>query len=199
MDRYNKIFHTRRSIRLKGYDYAQAGMYFVTVCVQKKVCLFGEIVDNEMILNETGIIVCDEWIKSEVIRKNVKLHEFVVMPNHFHGIIEITGQLHDDVVALRATPLHHPLPQQRPYSRTVVKNEYMSSISPKCGELATIVRAFKSATTKRINELNRSAGEKLWQQNYYETIINDDESFYRIADYIVNNPANWKDDKFNIT
>ena len=194
--KYNPTHHHRRSIRLKGYDYSQAGMYFVTICCQDRVCHFGKIENGEMILNDFGKIAIDEWLKTAEIRKTVILHEFIVMPNHFHGIIEITNMR--DVGALRATPLRETtsLPVIRPYSRTDVKNEYMSSISPKCGELATIVRAFKSAVTKQINELRNTRGEKLWQRDYWENIIRNEQSYQRIANYIIDNPASWNNDKF---
>ena len=244
---YNPTIHHRRSIRLKGYDYSQAGMYFVTICVQNHACLFGEIMNGEMILNDVGKIVCDEWIKTAEIRDNVILHEYIVMPNHFHGIIELTQPVGNagnagavgnacavgntgvvgNVGALRATPLptttppqpptptippqptspprHHHASSQptitRPYSRTDVKNEYMSSISPKCGELATIVRAFKSAVTKHVRALcatplQPTPQKKLWQRNYWENIIRNEQSYQYIANYIINNPAKWENDRF---
>jgi len=225
--KYTPTIHHRRSIRLKGYDYSQAGMYFVTLCCQDMICRFGKIENGEMILNDFGKIAIDEWLKTAEIRKTVVLHDFIVMPNHFHGIIELTqpvgnagnagvvgnvgalrddvgalrddvGALRDDVGALRATPLRETtsLPVTRPYSRTDVKNEYMSSISPKCGELATIVRAFKSAVTKQINELRNTRGEKLWQRDYWENIIRNDKFYQYIANYIINNPAKWGNDRF---
>ncbi|MGB4957871.1 MAG: hypothetical protein WBO36_00260, partial [Saprospiraceae bacterium] len=89
---YNPHLHHRRSIRLKGYDYAQAGLYFVTMCVQDKVCLFGHIENGEMILNEAGKIAHEEWQNTTQIRNNIALHDFIVMPNHFHAIIEILFQ-----------------------------------------------------------------------------------------------------------
>ncbi len=78
-----------RSIRLKGYDYSKPGAYFLTLCTHDKVCLFGDIVNGEMQLNHFGRIVSEEWQKPEVIRKEIKLDEFVVMPNHLHGIVVI--------------------------------------------------------------------------------------------------------------
>ncbi len=89
---YNPHIHHRRSIRLKGYDYAQTGLYFVTICVQERACLFGEIENGEMKLNIYGQIAWQEWQATEKIRNNTALHEFIVMPNHIHGIIEILFQ-----------------------------------------------------------------------------------------------------------
>ena len=88
---YNSAIHHRRSIRLKGYDYSQAGMYFVTICCQNRQCVFGEIENGEMVLNDFGQIACDEWVKSAEIRKEIEIHEYVVMPNHIHAIVEIVG------------------------------------------------------------------------------------------------------------
>lgn len=89
MNNYNPQKHHRRSIRLQGYDYSQEGLYFITICCQDRAHLFGEIVNGEMILNSYGEIAQKEWQNTSVIRDNVVLHEFVVMPNHFHSIIEI--------------------------------------------------------------------------------------------------------------
>ena len=90
MKRYNPNIHRRRSIRLKGYDYSQAGLYFVTICVKNRACLFGEINDGQLALNDAGQMVETEWLKLPNRFKNVQLHEYIVMPNHFHAILEIT-------------------------------------------------------------------------------------------------------------
>ena len=81
----------RHSIRLYEYDYSQEGLYFVTICTKDKICLFGNIVDEEMVLNDVGRIAHEEWKNTEVLRKNIRLGEFIIMPNHVHGIIEITS------------------------------------------------------------------------------------------------------------
>jgi REP element-mobilizing transposase RayT len=90
---YNPNIHHRRSIRLKGYDYAQSGMYFVTICVQNRECLFGKITNGEMTLNDAGKMVMQCWIDIPQHYQNVVLHEFVIMPNHIHGIIEIANNV----------------------------------------------------------------------------------------------------------
>ncbi|MDR1153558.1 MAG: hypothetical protein LBL04_02510 [Bacteroidales bacterium] len=86
---YNPTIHHRRSIRLKDYDYSQAGLYFITICVQNRHCLFGKITDNKMILNKYGKIAYGEWLKTPNMHPNIQLDEFIVMPNHMHGIIVI--------------------------------------------------------------------------------------------------------------
>jgi hypothetical protein len=89
--KYDPKIHHRRSIRLKGYDYTREGAYFITVCAYKRECLFGRIVDHVMGMNDVGHIVGDEWVKTVLIREEIELGDWVVMPNHFHGIIFIVG------------------------------------------------------------------------------------------------------------
>ncbi|MCK8603108.1 transposase [Desulfoferrobacter suflitae] len=166
---------SRRSIRLKGYDYAGAGAYFVTICAQNRECLFGKIVDGKMVLNDAGEIVADEWIKTGDIRDKIILDEWVVMPNHFHGILVIDDR--------RGTARRAPTVEQ--FGK------------PVSGSIPTIIRAFKSAVTKRINEMRKTPGVKIWQRNYYEHVIRNDNELNRIREYITNNPAQWETDQEN--
>ncbi|MDR2907260.1 MAG: transposase, partial [Bacteroidales bacterium] len=124
MIKYNPNLHHRRSVRLRRYDYSQAGLYFVTICTQDRKCLFGEIINGQVRLNEYGQMAYDEWLKTPTIRPNVQLGEFVVMPDHIHGIIAITenigfhgrGVLHtpllenatNDIEGVCNTPLRSP-------------------------------------------------------------------------------------------
>jgi REP element-mobilizing transposase RayT len=181
--KYDPVKHHRRSIRLKGYDYSQAGAYFITICTKDRACLFGEMVDGEMRLNPWGEIVREEWFKTAQLRLYVRLHdtEFVVMPNHVHGIIWIVD---DNVVGAR----RRRAPTDAPLERFG---------APVSGSIPTIVRAFKSATTKRLNALRGTPGGQIWQRNYYEHIIRDDESLNRIREYIANNPSQWAADREN--
>lgn len=89
----NSVTHRRRSIRLREYDYSQEGGYYITICAFNKQCMFGEIMDGKMILNDVGNIVKDEWLKTPIIRPAIELGEFVVMPNHLHGIIFFTNMI----------------------------------------------------------------------------------------------------------
>ncbi|MDR2804489.1 MAG: hypothetical protein LBB85_02445 [Dysgonamonadaceae bacterium] len=161
-----------------------------------------------MRLNEMGEIVRNEWLKTAELRANVKLHEFVVMPNHFHAILEITEKINNAIFencamphvgalhvgALRATPPQTPQ-IIRPYVHQTdyEKNEYMSNISPKSGSFAAIMRSFKSAVTRNIH---LAGCEFSWQRNLWEHIIRDTNDHARIAEYINNNPANWNIDRF---
>lgn len=163
--------HHRRSIRLKGYDYSQAGAYFVTICARDREYLFGEIVDGEMRLNGFGEMVREEWEKTADLREYVELGEWVVMPNHFHGI----------VIICRGTARRTPTVEQ--FGK------------PTVGTIPTIVRSFKSAVTKRINEKRATPGAPVWQRNYWEHIIRDEKSHSKISEYIANNPAQWAMDK----
>ena len=173
---YDPERHHRRSIRLKGYDYTQPGAYFVTICTYDRRCLFGRIVDGAMRLNLFGKIVRDEWFKTSQVRQNVVLypHEFVVMPNHIHGIIRIVGNL---------------VGAQRRCAPTCRIN-----VTP--GSLGAIVRAFKSAA-RRINQIRNTLGQPVWQRDYYEHIIRNEDELNRIRGYIVDNPLRWHLDREN--
>lgn len=167
--KYNPEIHHRRSIRLKGYDYSQEGAYFITICTHDRECLFGEIVNGEMRLNPFGEIVRDEWLKTPTIRPNIELAEWVIMPNHIHGIVIITVR--------RGELQFAPTGKFQSPSQTI----------------GAIVRGFKGAATKRINNI-RMNSVPVWQRNYWEHIIRNEESYHRIAEYIVNNPLNWQND-----
>lgn len=177
---YDPNIHHRRSIRLKGYDYSQAGAYFITICVQDRACLFGKIINGKMILNEMGQIAYDEWLKTSELRKNVELDVFVIMPNHIHGIIILNGR----------GELHSPN-NNTPNTNS---GECNSPLRGPSNNIGAIVRGYKSSVTKRLNLLN--IGCAVWQRNYHEHIIRDEQSYQRISDYIINNPTKWEDDKF---
>jgi len=219
MQKYNPEIHKRRSIRLKGYDYSQAGAYFITICCHDRACLFGEILDNKMVLNERGIVAQNEWLKTAEIRKNVELDVFIIMPNHIHGIIIINdtrrGELHspnDDNVRDMQGELHSPHDElQSPndgnndvkgecnspiVSTDGLKGECNSPLRSPSNNIGSIVRGYKSSVTKQLNVLN--IGCVVWQRNYYEHIIRNEQSYQTISNYIINNPAKWQEDKFHI-
>ena len=178
----------RRQIRLPGYDYATPGAYFVTLCTEKRACLFGAVVDGKIHLHEAGQIVRIEWRRSAEIRCESSLDEFVVMPNHIHGIIFIQageGTSMTDVVvggvgATGRSPLQHrpigpsPVPQARP--------------GPLPRSLGAFIGGFKSAATMRINALRGTPGIPVGQRNYYEHVIRDESELQRIREYIRQNP-----------
>jgi putative transposase len=168
--------HHRKSIRLPGYDYTQAGAYFVTVVTWQRDCLFGDVVNGEMQLNDFGKIVLEEWERGPVVRPNIALGADVVMPNHFHGILIIDG----NVVGA---------------SRRLAPTD---AISPKPGSLGAIMAQFKSIVTKRIWKLDENmTGTPIWQRNYYERIVRNEREMEAIWRYIEANPVNWRDDEEN--
>jgi len=181
--KYDPDIHHRRSIRLRGYDYSQAGFYFVTLCTtgargkplvgavreppqHVTPIRFGEIAGGEMHLNEYGEIValCWRWLPKRY--KFVRLDEWVVMPNHFHGIISITEAEGD------------------------------SRIAPTKG-LGRLIGVFKTVSTKRINEIRDTPGTAVWQRNYYERIIRNAAELDKIREYVTTNPLCWADDPEN--
>ena len=178
--------HLRRSIRLKEYDYSQAGAYFITICTHQREHLFGEIVDGVMQLNEFGQIAHEEWRKTALIRNEIELDEFVIMPNHFHGIIII----HEPVGAYRDTPVgaygHTPLPTTNP-----------ATFESPSRTLGAMVRGFKSAVTTQINQNRCTPGRPVWQRNYWEHIIRDEKDLTNAQAYILNNPTQWENDELH--
>jgi putative transposase len=236
---YNPNIHHRRSIRLKGYDYSKEGLYFITICVQDRACLFVEIVgaslvdalntDNQpqngqpqgfaptnahnettaatMILNDSGLMIKTEWLALPKRFANIELHEFVVMPNHFHGILEIVVRAtlvvaQNDNVIGRAQG--HAPTNEKTNETTQTKMDGISYPADECKINKTVgdmMDAFKSITTDEYIRGVKTLGwqrfnGKLWQRNYHEHIIRNEQSYQRISEYIIDNPAKWTDDKF---
>jgi putative transposase len=175
---FNPAIHNRKSIRLKGYDYAQEGLYFITICCQDRAHLFGEIMNGEMILNDCGEIAQNCWLEIPEHFPNVELHEFVIMPNHVHGIIEIK---YKSIISNVTT------------ETTVGANNHSPLRSPS-KTIGSMVRGVKIGVTKWMRQ-NTNIYD-VWQRNYYDNIIRNDQSYQRISNYIRNNPKNWKEDKF---
>ena len=185
---YDRDIHHRRSIRLQGYDYAGEGAYFVTICCKNRECLFGEVIDGAMELNEAGNMVATVWKDLPARFDNMEFNEFVVMPNHIHGIIVLVCG-----GTSAARPSRHLAAQgdhkDRPYGTLP-------------HTLGRIVQAFKSITTHQyIKGVRCSAWRpfpgKLWQRNYWEHIIRDESEWATIREYIGNNPARWAEDQLN--
>ena len=210
---YDPKIHHRRSIRLQGYDYSQNGAYFITLCAQDRKPIFGKIVNGEMQLSPFGVIVRDEWLKTSEMRKNIEMDEFIVMPNHFHGIIviddgdigrdalprvqdkeESTGTL--DLLGTGTLDLLSTGTLQRAPTSAPTREQFGK---PTSNTIPTIIRGFKAAVTKQINTIQINAGkynlpERIWQKNYYEHVIRNEVSLNKIREYIINNPLNWKED-----
>ena len=163
----------RKSLRLKHYDYTQNGFYFITICIQNKTCLLGEIIDKNMILNEAANMIHTIWHEIPQYYKGFKVHEFVIMPNHIHGIIEI--------VSRRELEGGHRGPPLQDLS------------------IADVIQRFKTLTTNRYihgvkhHEWKRF-DKQLWQRSYYEHVIRNEKKLEEIQTYIINNPINWDKD-----
>ena len=168
---------------MKGYDYSLAGAYFITLVTYQREMLFRGILNEEMKLNRRGEIVYEEWFASAEIRKEISLDrgEFVIMPNHIHGIVWIVdGESSSvDVGANGRSPLlpKQPLPHMRPRS------------------LSSFVAGFKSSVTKRIRDECHETG--IWQRNYHDRIIRNERELDAIRKYIQVNPLHWKEDNEN--
>ena len=211
MNKYNPQIHHRQSIRLKGYDYAQAGLYFITICCQRRGnpswLPFGEIENGEMKLNDAGMMVENEWLKLPNRFQNIQLHEYVVMPNHFHAILEIVGAtLVVAPVRVSLVDTQNDDTQNDDTQNDDTQNDddvqkgQPQGIAP-TKTIGDMMDAFKSITTVEYIRGIKTLGwqpfdGKLWQRNYWEHIIRDEQSYQRISEYIINNPAKWPDDKF---
>jgi putative transposase len=179
---YDPNRHHRRSIRLKGYDYRQAGLYFVTICTLNRKPLLGEIIEGAVRLSPIGEIVATSWVWLGEHYPYVELDEWVMMPNHLHGILAI----HDVADGMgrggsRTAPTTPPLP------REAIKRK----------SLGRLIGAFKTVSTKHINQVVHEPRERFWQRDYYETIIRDEDHLNRARQYIQLNPANWSHDNEN--
>ena len=159
----------RRILRLATYDYAKAGAYFVTICTHGKECLLGDVVNDEMVLHDAGRIVAAAWHNLPQHYGNTVLDTFVVMPNHVHGVLFI-GPTVTDADAPGAAS-RHGLPE--------------------------ILRAFKTFSSRRINEARGTPGATVWQRSYYDHIIRNETSLTRIREYIIRNPLQWSLDREN--
>jgi len=182
--KFNPDIHHRKSLRLRGYDYSQAGAYFITICTQNRESLFGHIIHGQMHLNPTGKIAFEEWQKTETMRAAIRLHEYIIMPNHIHSIIEFVGAHCMRPVDLIATG-----------DNNLQTNDGRVQHAPTLGD---VVRGYKSAVTKGINELQHTLGVPVWQRNYHEHIIRNETAYLKIADYIQTNPKRWEEDTYYV-
>ena len=185
----NKYVNNRRSIRLKDYDYSQIGYYFLTVCVQKKVCIFGDVENNKMILSDIGKLANQCWLNIPQHFPNVLLHEYVVMPNHIHGIIEITNNENNDNSV--GTNNNSPIKIPQCLSEQANNNSPLQKGTSRT--IGSIIRGFKIGVTKQLH--NDGFVGQIWQRNYYEHIVRNEDDYRNIVEYIINNPTNWEEDK----
>ena len=180
--------HHRRSIRLKGYDYSQPGYYYVTICTQKRECMFGDVVNGVMELNDAGRMIENMWHKLENRFMSAEACIYVVMPNHIHGILIIKKQY------VGANPCVRP--------GRYPDNSFFSQTYRLIPTLGRMIQWFKTMTT---NEYIRGVKEnrwksfdcRFWQRNYYEHVIRNEYELENIREYIAGNPLKWSEDEYN--
>ncbi len=178
----------RKNLRIPDFDYSQPGAYFVTIVTKDRKTLFGQIVDGEMVLNDIGRMVEEVWIAIPSHFPNVELGEFVIMPNHIHGIISIT------------VAETHAIPAQRAHDVGATHASPLPRVSkgPVPGSVAAIIGSFKSAASKKFHKITNNPRKNLWQRNYYEHVIKNERDYQATYDYILANPMNWeKDEEFS--
>lgn len=168
---YNKDIHHRRSLRLQKFDYTSAGAYFITICTHQRACVFGQIAAGAMQPSDAGKIVALVWDEIPVNCPTVATDEFVVMPNHIHGIIVIDA------------------------SNVTTPHVGARFIAPKT--IGEIVREFKARSTRAVNKTKSIQGVSVWQRNYYEHVIRSESELSAIREYIANNPLQWDLDSNN--
>ena len=170
-----KTFQKRNTLRLVRYDYTQPGAYFITIVTHQRIPYFGKMENNQMLITEIGKIVQAEWFKTAVLRPTIELFddEFILMPNHLHGIIRVAGNLTDE------------------------KNVELFG-KPNKNSIPTIIAAFKSVVARTIKKIPEYCMAEIWQRNYYEHIIRNEQDLTEKRDYIRKNPQNWSKDEENI-
>lgn len=176
---YDRARHHRQSLRWREHAYATGGTYFVTICTFQRTPLFGNVVDGEMLVNQLGRLVENEWVATERARPSVKIDVFALMPDHLHGLIHLeepttTG---DHIGACRTESRMSSAPPFR---------------APR--SLSSTISGFKGAAMRAVNIVRSTPGAQVWQRGFYERVVRDQSEFDRIADYIVSNPSRWRSD-----
>ncbi len=209
MDRYKNKYRIA-SARMQQWDYRWAAAYFITICTKNREYFFGEINKGEIELSQLGVIADILWHEIPNHASFVELGDFVVMPNHIHGILILdkpdggfTNPENNNDNDTVETGHALSLPQQQQPPRTPKRTSQTASKPPSIGQnrfqnigkntVSSIIGSYKSAVTKHANRLGFENG---WQFRFHDHIIRNDAAYQRISDYIVNNPSNWKDDKF---
>jgi putative transposase len=209
MSKFDPKIHHRRSIRLKEYDYAQPGGYYITIVAWQREYLFGEIVNGEMMLSSFGIVASQQWEKLTKRFKNIELGAYMIMPNHMHGIIVISDgrgtaenpKDFDGESTRRALTMDGRGTAENPKNlddestrRAPTTEQFQKPVK---GSIPTIVRSYKSAVSYRINLMRRSDGVPVWQRNYYEHVIRNEKDLQNKTEYIQANPLLWEQDDEN--
>jgi putative transposase len=211
--KYDPAKHHRRSIRLKGYDYATPGAYFVTICVQNRECVLGEIVDGQMVLNDVGRITDQFWPAVANRFDNMVIHAWVTMPNHVHVIVVIgrgmvsmpNGDGMGGETGGETPPLHGWYRRGAVAAPTVAAPNGVETGGEMGGEtpplqtpvLGKIMAYFKYQTTRSVNQMCETQGVRFWQRNYWEHVIRNEADLNRIRQYVETNPVRWADDQLH--
>ena len=186
MAQYEK--YSRKPRRLQGYDYKSEGLYFITICTKDRLPFFGEVRAGKMILSGAGVVVRDCWSQITRYHPQVSLGEFVVMPNHIHGVLGLEG---DGLLPPSTTSLCY----NDATTAAGEKNLFMANLSSKAGSVSRIVGSFKRTCTLKIRELGTE--EFSWQSRFHDHIIRNQQALEKIESYIASNPEKWADDKFH--
>nr|WP_064965730.1 transposase [Tenacibaculum ovolyticum] len=185
MDKFKNKYRIS-STRLQNWDYASNGAYFITICTKNREHYFGEIKNKEMQLTETGKLAETYWMEIPEHFPFVTLGNFVIMPNHMHGILII------DKPTSQVKTLQCNVSTMQ--DKISTKNQQMSKIAPKAGSISTIIRSYKSVVTKNARKINSAFG---WQSLFHDHIIRNSKAFDTIQNYIANNPEKWDEDTFS--
>ncbi len=189
------IEKNRRTVRLSTHDYSEGGTYFITLKTENNLHLFGFIQSGEMVLNQFGRIAASEWKKTAGIRPSVYIDEYIIMPDHLHGIITIDPSRRGDLRSpIPRSPILQSPNQQSPIQSPPNYNLTPTGgfIFPKTDSLSSILSGFKSAVTRQINQIRKTTEPQIWQRNYYDHIIRESTDLNRVRQYIQNNPSNWR-------
>ncbi len=181
-DRFKNKYRIETT-RLKHWDYGWNAPYFVTICTRNRACFFGDVVNGEMILNDIGLIAGDCWLQIPLHFPFVKLGNHIVMPNHVHGIVVIDKQ--DDGRNVET--------QNFASLQNATESTSINKFGPQSQNLGSIIRGFKIGVTQNARLINPVFA---WQSRFHDHIIQNDESYQRISEYITNNPLNWSEDQF---
>jgi putative transposase len=213
--KYDPKIHNRRSIRLKGYDYRRSGAYFITICIHQRRWRLGQVCEGVMVPSIDGGIVAQIWHRIPQHFPNAYLDEFVVMPNHIHGILWLghdrdgvdrdgddipAGAKHSAVQSSVIPKIKLPNASPQPHHGTTTPHHGTTTPphGTKSGSVCAIVQNFKSISTRKINQIHQTPGSRIWQRDYYERIIRDDVALDRVRTYIRNNPRSWAKDKLQL-
>jgi REP element-mobilizing transposase RayT len=199
---FNPEIHHRHSIRLPNYDYSQPGYYFVTLCAHDRECLFGDIENNNIVLNEIGMLIKKKWHDLPIHFPGIELDRMVIMPNHLHGIIIISdhcrGGVFPPIGILPSNSNDGGIIRGAQTNQIRQDRRMICATAPlRNGKtLDQMIAWFKYQSTKEINRIvSGNPNVKIWQRNFFDRIVRDDEELSRIRNYIATNPGTWKEDE----